>query len=543
MGRNTSQNKSNQSGIKFMSDAIFQQVLEEVVKSGIKEFCICPGSRNSPLVNCIVQSPALIKYFWYEERSAAFFALGRARMTRQPVAIITTSGTAAGELLPAAMEAHYTGTPILLITADRPRRFRGTGAPQTAEQEGLFGIYAHFTQDIEAEEICRIQQWDQSGPAHLNVCIEEPKSYPAAYHDLSLYIPKQQRIQPFPSTPVNAEALTQFFKQSQRPLIIVSAIPKEFREAAVNFLLTLHAPIYCEGGSGLREDSRIKHLQIRAESAVWKLSNANSYPIDGVLRIGSVPVTRLWRDLEDRPNQLAECSISHLPFSGLSWGRHVQCRLDEFLSNYCLPKGWKCGDASAWLAEDKKRSAQIDQLFVSFPTSEPALYRELSQHISKEAMLFLGNSLPVREWDLAATTEQRGINIEASRGLNGIDGQLSTFLGLCKPGRENWTILGDLTCLYDFAALWILKSLPNVPIKIIIINNGGGKLFARIYKDPIFQHIHNYNFEHFAKSWGIPYFHFEGSIMKNSLPEQAFVEICPDAASTDAFWNAYDELK
>lgn len=526
-----------------MSNAIYQQVLEEVVKSGIKEFCLCPGSRNSPLINCIVQSPALIKYFWFEERSAAFFALGRARMTRQPVAVVTTSGTAAGELLPAAMEAHYTATPLLLITADRPRRFRGTGAPQTAEQEGLFGVYSHFNQDIEAEEICRIQQWDQSGPAHLNVCIEEPKSYPAEYHDLSPFIPAQQLIPPFPSRPIHAEPLTHFFEQSQRPLIIVSAIPKEFREAVVNFLLTLHAPIYCEGSSGLREESRIQHLQVREESAVWKLSSANSYLIDGVLRIGSVPVTRLWRDLEDRPNQLAECSISHLPFSGLSWGRHIQCHMNEFLISFCLPKGWKCGDASAWLAADKKRSAQVDQLFVSFPTSEPALYRELSMQIPKKSMLYLGNSLPIREWDLAAITEQREIHIEASRGLNGIDGQLSTFLGLCRPENENWTILGDLTCLYDFPALWIFKSLSNMPIKIIIINNGGGKLFARIYKDPIFQHLHNYNFEHFAKSWGIPYYCYEGSIMKNSLPTQAFVEICPDATSTDAFWKAYDELK
>lgn len=526
-----------------MSHAIYQQVLEEVVKSGIKEFCLCPGSRNSPLINCIVKSPGLIKYFWYEERSAAFFALGRARETGQPVAVVTTSGTAAGELLPATMEAHYTGTPLLLLTADRPRRFRGTGAPQTAEQEGLFGLYAHFTQDIEGEELCRIQQWDLSGPAHLNVCIEDPKSYPADYHDLSPCIPQQPQIHPFPARPINGEALTHFFEQSQRPLIIVSAMPEEFREATANFLLRVQAPIYCEGSCGLREDPKLEHLQVRAESAVWKLSNANSYPIDGVLRLGSVPVTRIWRDLEDRQDQLAECSVSHLPFSGLSWGQHVQCRPDAFLNNFHLPAGWKCGDARAWFAADKKRDAQINQLYVTFPSSEPALYHELSKQIPKNALLYLGNSLPVREWDMAAAYDQRGIQVEASRGLNGIDGQLSTFLGLCTPERENWTILGDLTCLYDFAALWILKSLPDVPIKIIIINNGGGKLFARIYKDPIFQHLHHYNFEHFAKSWGIPYFQAEGSIPKNTFPKQAFVEICPDPIATDAFWKAYDELK
>jgi 2-succinyl-5-enolpyruvyl-6-hydroxy-3-cyclohexene-1-carboxylate synthase len=522
-----------------VSHFIFQHVLEEVVKAGIKEFCICPGSRNSPLITCLMNSPELSKYNWYEERSAAFFALGRARLTGIPVAVVTTSGTAVGELLPATMEAHYTGTPILLITADRPRRFRGSGAPQSAEQTGIFGVYAGFSQDIEGDETCRIMDWNWSGPAHLNVCIEDPKSYSAVYQNLSPLISGRTVTPLLP--PVDATKLDLFFEQSRHPLVIVGALTANERQAALAFLRRLNVPIYCESASGLRESSDLEHLQVRVEAGLWKLSSSNGYAIDGILRIGGVPVTRLWRDLEERTPHLAECSISSLSFSGLSWGNHIRCNLNSFLPSYDIPKDWQPGNYQGWLADDKADDEALQELFNKFPASEPALFRALSEIIPDGAMVYLGNSLPIREWDLAVPFKDRGIDIQCSRGVNGIDGQISTFLGQCQEGRENWAIVGDLTALYDFAALWILHALPKMPIKIIVMNNGGGKIFARIYKDPVFQHLHHFDFEHFAKSWKIPYYCMEG-IVENHLPSQAFVELCPDPSATISFWNAYDEL-
>lgn len=523
-----------------MTIPIFQHVLEEIIKSGITEFCICPGSRNSPLVTCLMNSPALTKHFWYEERSAAFFALGRARLTQRPVAVITTSGTAVGELLPATMEAYYTGTPLLLLTADRPRRFRGTGAPQTAEQEAIFGVYTPFEQDLEADEVCLIHTWDWSSPAHLNICIEEPKSYSISHNDLSTHIPsvlvKKQR------TPAKSELLTQFFTESHSPLVIVSALSQDTQEAVAQFLLELNAPIYCEGGSGLREDSRLEHLQIRVESAIWNLSKCCGYTIDGILRIGGIPVTRVWRDLEERSGQLAQCSLSDVPFSGLSWGQHIQCQIKDLLSVYKIPPNWRCSESAEWVNEDRDRLTELQRLFEAFPTSEPALFHALSEKIADDSLVYLGNSLPVREWDLAASFSPRGITIETSRGLNGIDGQLSTFLGLCSADRDNWAILGDLTTLYDFPALWILHTMPEIPIKVIVMNNGGGKIFARLYKDPVFQNLHDFDFEHFAKCWKIPYTCLNGTTDWEALPVQAFVEICPEPAATESFWRAYDEL-
>jgi 2-succinyl-5-enolpyruvyl-6-hydroxy-3-cyclohexene-1-carboxylate synthase len=149
-------------------------VLRALKAANADTCCICPGSRNSPLVQAIVADSFIKSFFWFEERSAAFFALGRSKRDETPVAVITTSGSAAAELLPAAMEAYYSAIPLLLITADRPRRFRGSGAPQSAEQVGIYGPYAVANWDIAYPDSCDLSSWSQQAPAHLNICFEEP---------------------------------------------------------------------------------------------------------------------------------------------------------------------------------------------------------------------------------------------------------------------------------------------------------------------------------------------------------------------------------
>jgi 2-succinyl-5-enolpyruvyl-6-hydroxy-3-cyclohexene-1-carboxylate synthase len=157
-----------------MSKSLVFSVLQQLLRVGVKELCVCPGGRNAAFVVELSKSTEFETFFWYEERSAAFFALGKTKIHNRPSAVITTSGTAAAELLPAAIEAYFSGNPLILVTADRPRRFRGTGAPQTIEQVGLFGTYATYSQDLEGDEQCDLMHWNQVSPAHINVCFEEP---------------------------------------------------------------------------------------------------------------------------------------------------------------------------------------------------------------------------------------------------------------------------------------------------------------------------------------------------------------------------------
>jgi 2-succinyl-5-enolpyruvyl-6-hydroxy-3-cyclohexene-1-carboxylate synthase len=126
-------------------------VIEEARGAGVREMCVCSGSRNAPLLAVLSQSDLKLWTF-VDERSAAFFAIGRMKLTDAPVAVVTTSGTAAAELLPALVEAHYSGLPLFVITADRPARFRGTGAPQAIEQVNLFGVYGACHINVEFDE-------------------------------------------------------------------------------------------------------------------------------------------------------------------------------------------------------------------------------------------------------------------------------------------------------------------------------------------------------------------------------------------------------
>ena len=141
-----------------------RRLVEQVRELGTNDFCACAGSRNSPLLAILGSLTDASVFSFVDERSAAFFAIGRTKLSGRPAAVVTTSGTAVAELLPAVVEAYYSALPLVLITADRPSRFRGSGAPQAIEQIGIFGSYAATTLD----------GWTRSTPLHINIEFDEP---------------------------------------------------------------------------------------------------------------------------------------------------------------------------------------------------------------------------------------------------------------------------------------------------------------------------------------------------------------------------------
>lgn len=435
--------------------------LKEAILSGVREFVVCPGARNVPWIQVLVNDPAVKVWWGYEERSSAFFALGRSRSLSAPVAVLTTSGTAAGELLPAAMEAFYTSVPLVLMTADRPRRFRDLGTPQTCIQPGIFGPYAPDSFDIEAGESVSFEAWEGRAPLHINVSFEEPeralKSTPA--------LPKAVYRTGFKQSDV--AALYPFLEKSDKLLTIVSTLKESAKESVADFLEALGGDLYLEGVSGLRG---------RFPSVEPDLSRYTD-----VLRIGGVPTHRCWRDLEEL-SDINVFSLSEDPFPALSHGEF--CRADlSSLTPYAVNK--------PKIAEKKNRAS--------------GMVGKLSEKIGEGAHVYLGNSLPIRQWDAEAVFEDKGFKINASRGLNGIDGQISTFLGLAEPERENWAILGDLTTLYDLSAPWFLKQRKGLSLTIAVLNNHGGKIFEPMFAIPEMMNTHTLSFEAFAKLWGMDY--------------------------------------
>lgn len=514
-----------------------QQVLEELIAEGITEFCLCPSSRNAPLVYPLVNSSQVQIYYWPEERSAAFFALGRIKETKRPVAVVTTSGTAVGELLPAAMEGYYSGLPLVLITADRPRRFRGTGAPQSAEQIGIFSHYVEEFQDIGEGEICSIAHWTRAKPIHLNLCFEEPKDRDCELIRIDECFIKEKKVASINFSP-DGRYLS-FLQKSCFPLVVVGEMDHSDREEAIDFLLHLSAPIYAEGISSLREECRLDHLKIKRIEQIWQLSDAHGYPIDGILRIGGIPTARLWRDLEFKEGEIPVCSISPNPFSGLSWGEVIHTSLSPFFSwAKTIPKKHVYRDEE-WKKADRLAYHHIITLFEEEPLAEASLIHVLSKAIPSESKIYLGNSMPIREWDQAATYEIPHFHMGCNRGVNGIDGQLATFLGFCSKEQENWAILGDLTMLYDLVAPWIASQMPDLLANVVVVNNGGAGIFTHLFNHSAFLNRHELSFEYLAKFWGWEYERWKS--IPTSIEKcrgKRLIELIPDSKATERFWRS-----
>ncbi len=263
---------------------------------------------------------------------------------------------------------------------------------------------------------------------------------------------------------------------------------------------------------------------------------------DSVIRVGDVPSFRVWRDLDLALTQPV-LSISRKPWRGLTRGVHVQVVAGECL----LPAGMASalegrsdrGESPAVIRRlfewDGRVSAATDQLLAAHPRSEPALVRRLSETIPAGSFVYLGNSLPIREWNQFATVEDRGFTFGENRGANGIDGQVASFLGWARPGVENWAVVGDLTALYDLSSLWALRHLDGIRVRVVVINNGGGRIFKGMFRNERFQNRHATAFDAWAAMWGAEY---RADLDARDLGPAAVIEVRPDEAQTDAFWSA-----
>lgn len=514
------------------------KVIQELVNAGVDEFCLCAGARNSPFIHLFDQNPHVKAYHFFEERSAAFFALGKIAATRKPVAVVTTSGTAAAELLPAAVEGTYSSLPLILITADRPRFYRKSGAPQSIEQVGLFSYYIEVAYDLDEENThFSLKSLSWKKPIHVNVCLKEPLldgEIP------KIVIPEKPNRTKFPEAiPRNIIDDLATFLSENKPLVLVGTLPPKHQKIVKDFLKNLKVPVYAEGISNLRGDPELEPYEIRGGE---KSLNAilDSGRCDSVLRLGGVPTVRVWRDLEDRRKNLKVFSIGYNHYPGLS--REMTHFSDlEVLSQVHFEE--KHIDLADIMTKDRQIEARNLELFKKFPRSEPGMMHRISQKM-KSHSVYLGNSLPIREWDLAASNQNIPERVVGNRGANGIDGQVSTFLGWVSPKTENWCLLGDLTVMYDLSAPWILSQLveknPDLQTRFVVINNSGGQIFHKMFKKDIFVNRHHISFESWAAMWNLSYQQWHEVPEKAQLKSQCVIELRPDAQQTELFWQAYD---
>ncbi len=505
--------------------------------AGVKEFVLCAGARNAVLFDVLARAKdAGLVRCWthFDERAAGFFALGRC-MSGSPCAVVTTSGTAVAELLPAVIEAHYQGLPLLAMTADRPERFRGTGAPQSIDQRGIFGVHA--------ESGCPLD-WSFCAPFHCNIELEEDFS-PAEIDFTDVPVLAERK-----AARLDVGGLSRWIREGHENGIvaIVSGLREDEQEDVWHFLEDWGVPVIAEATSGLRE--ALGHRAIADGDRLLR-----AHPPGKVIRIGGVPSGRFWRDLEDMP-EVDVWSVSRIPYAGLAresshtwlaWPHHCGKALKA------IGHLEKCADPQDWLRLRLRRAAIRDELLQSYPESEAAWVRTISGYAGFAESLFLGNSMPIREWNLFAQESQAMTRVKANRGVNGIDGQLATWLGWTADEANAWCMVGDLTAMYDATALHFLHQCERAGRVLVVINNSGGKIFERLprlakmqpsARDWMLQG-HTQTMKETAAMWGAAYVPLRSVNDLELLDEIHGVTLCeifPDEQQSSLFWKKWDAI-
>jgi 2-succinyl-5-enolpyruvyl-6-hydroxy-3-cyclohexene-1-carboxylate synthase len=520
-----------------MSRMLVRGLLGACFGRGIDEYVVCAGARNAALVVALLRAEGVRVWAHFEERSAGFFALGRTMVTGRPCAVVTTSGTAVAELLPAVIEAHYQARPLVVVSADRPAAFRGTGAPQAIEQAGIFGSYVGGCDDLTGELADGLfGGWSGRCPWHVNVCLEE-----LAEADAPLGVPLEFAPE---RTKFETAGLAGFLRTEvfRGLVVMLGGLDAGDREEVFHFLVKLGAPVVADAASGLRE--ALGRL-VLADADRLLTNN----PPGKVLRLGGVPVGRFWRDLEDH-RQIQVFSVTRSGFGGLSRPSTViTAEVARVIRG--LGEVAELGDVLDYFPAATRRRAVLDDLLEAWPDSEPGLLRTLSGYAATGTSVFLGNSLPVREWGMFAQTTHPYPAVRAARGANGIDGQLSTWLAASADEPRAWGVFGDLTTLYDLSAPAWLDQVVQAGRRLVVINNRGGQIFSRVAgirslpaaELEVITNAHGYQFESWARMWGLGYVRI-GSVEDfdalDGRGEALVVEVVPDCEQTRGFWDAYE---
>ncbi|MCB0349304.1 MAG: hypothetical protein KDD37_10750, partial [Bdellovibrionales bacterium] len=294
---------------------------------------------------------------------------------------------------------------------------------------------------------------------------------------------------------------------------------------ALDFLTKSKAPILLESISNLRGKLNPEFVLKSHDLEIERFIDDES--ISSIVRIGGVPTTSLWRKLTTKYKHLPVYNFSHSKFSGLPTTENVFSYASITIEN----PNW-----SKILDSDNRKQQKISQILATYPRSEAAMLRSLSKQMDSNDNLYLGNSLPIRDWDVFTDKHLQLKRLGSNRGANGIDGQLSSFIGFSYPHKRNIGLFGDLTTMYGLSAPWILNQIPEDQVHIFtIINNSGGQIFSRMYDSKTYVNPHSLQFDGWASFWRLPYFPMK---KVEALPHtNAVVEIFPDPVETDLFWK------
>jgi 2-succinyl-5-enolpyruvyl-6-hydroxy-3-cyclohexene-1-carboxylate synthase len=516
--------------------AYLTAVINELVAGGVRKVVVSPGSRSTPLALLLAACPKIHIYLDIDERSAGFLALGMAKAARRPVALVCTSGTATANYYPAVIEAFYARVPLIVMTADRPHELLHVGAPQTIQQAGMYGNYVKSSSEIDIPEqdlamirhdrlICArsvaLAGTRPYGPVHLNFPLREPlvpaipETWPDNRSDSST-VHVTAGIRTLSETDV--EALTNVLKGIKRGLIICGELETSNAGAALHLLAEkLGFPLLADPLSGLRRsDAGSGEVLVEGYDTFLREKHAAaSFRPELILHFGAVPVSKGlklwlkqqtcpqfvidggdgWRDPEGTARKMIYCDEAWLC-------RTLADRLPRRVNRHWIARWQQVNDITEHVLARVRDQQRLDEMQV---------FARLRALLPPDAHLFVGNSMPIRELDTFLTGAPSSPMVYANRGVNGIDGVVSTAVGVSLVKKNTVLAIGDLSFFHDMNGLLSARQ-HHANLTIILMNNDGGGIFSFLpqaaekkYFEALFGTPHGLDFAHAAALYGADY--------------------------------------
>jgi 2-succinyl-5-enolpyruvyl-6-hydroxy-3-cyclohexene-1-carboxylate synthase len=473
------------------STLLARVIVRQIIEAGVTDVVISPGSRNAPLSIAFHQASVkgLIKlHVRIDERTAAFFALGIAKASGRPVPIVCTSGTAVANYHPAVLEASHTNVPLLVLTADRPASLRKTGANQTTEQARIFGKAVRYFADVSGSVYPMELPFNslQSGPVHLNIQFEEPLVGDKSdnwLNDLTISAPKV----------FDRKTPGTFYTKSTRGVLVIGHDRGGLSADAVRrFAEELGWPVIAE------DPLTFKNATSHASVFLTSKTIAEDLAPDTVVVIGR---TTLSRSINAFIKMARKEIVIDPRMATVDSDRMAN---QKFLQ---LPKV-EVQPADADYAEKwKKYSLRAMKMVADISQwSEALIAREIGSAIPAGTSLFVSSSRPIRDIEGFASA-RIGVETFANRGLAGIDGNISTALGIASQRKETIALLGDLGFLHDLTGLIHNEA---INLKIFVINNDGGGIFSTLSQrgvagfEEVFGTPHGKDLAAIANAMGVP---------------------------------------
>lgn len=522
--------------------------VDELAHSGVKHVVISPGSRSTPLAMLFREHEQITDWVIIDERSAAFFALGMAKYTNSPVALVCTSGTAAANYFPAIAEAKYGRVPLLVLTADRPHDLRGVGAPQTMDQLAMYGSYVKEFIEMalpeataaqlryvrsRAARIVRIASMGERGPVHVNFPFAEPLlpdvSLPNVWGDRQVeYNPSYDGIKT-----LNEEQLTALARNiegNRRGLLVCGPqVDGGLASAVVSLAKTLNIPILADPLSQVRGVGGAEECVISSYDTILRSKKMRKrLKPDYIIRFGAMPVSKNYMFyVQDHEAAYQVVVEEH---------EHVR-EPTNHASEYVFANGVQFCHT---LAEKLKSSSTVSDWLDYWQTLHEAVVASfqfneedsLTEGIAvqtalteapENSIIFAGNSMPIRDIDTFYIARNKHLEIHGNRGVSGIDGVVSSALGMAATANERVTlIIGDLSFYHDLNGLLVALHY-RLDMTVLLINNDGGGIFSFLpqatekrHFEPLFGTPIGIDFRHAATLYQA---HYEVASTQKSLRE------------------------